>query len=150
MNYEMLIERARYAAKETVCMVEPRLLNRMADALENQEKVIAGLREIIEKQGGVNLRAAQTALDLDRAYAELRDEKHRFDRLSDFEVAEAKELAYTKKLLEMARGERDAVTKRMVELEQELAQLKKEQTLPALDAGRNAPKTSIPQEVADV
>ena len=49
------------------------------------------------------------------------DERDRFDRLSDFEVAEAEELAHTKKLLEMARAERDAVTKRMIELEVESA-----------------------------
>lgn len=35
-----------------------------------------------------------------------------------------KELEHTKRLYEMAKAERDAVTKRMVELEQELAQIK--------------------------
>ena len=103
MNYEMLIERARYAAKSTLCMVEPRLLNRMADALENQEKVIDGLREIIEKQGGVSLRTTDLALELDSVKAEL---------------------AFAKNQLMWAQAERDTVTKRMVQLEQELAVIK--------------------------
>lgn len=137
MNYELLIERARQAAKETVCIIEPRILNQMADALENQERFIQGLQEIIKQQGGVNLRAADMALELDKVKAELVDERDRFDRLSDFEVAEAEELAeekrrsdslsdtvldmakeltYTKKLLEMAQAERDVVTKRMIQM----------------------------------
>ena len=124
MNYELLIERARHAAKETRCLVEPRHLHQMADALENQEKVIEGLREIIKKQGRVTFQTADLALELDTVKAELVDERDRFDRLSDFEVAEAKELEHTKKLLEMARAERDAVTKRMIELEQELEALR--------------------------
>lgn len=75
MNYEMLIERARQAAKETVCIIEPRTLNRLADALENQERFIQGLQEIIKQQGGVNLRAADMALELDAVKAELVDER---------------------------------------------------------------------------
>lgn len=157
MNYEMLIERARYTAKGTFCLVKPRMLNQMADALENQERVIEGLREIIEKQGGAALRGADLALELDTVKAELVDERDRFDRLSDFGVAEAQELAKAKRdlavcelQLHLAADERNIAQKRVIELEQELAQLKKEQTSPALDAGRNAPKTSIPQEVADV
>lgn len=121
MNYELLIERARAAAKETVCIVEPRILNQMADALENQEHFIKGLQEIIKQQGGVTLRAADMALELDAVKAELVDERDRFDRLSDFEVAEAEELAHTKKLLELAQEERDVVTKRMIELAIELS-----------------------------
>ena len=121
MNYELLIERARQAAKETVCIVEPRILNQMADALENQEHFIKGLQEIIKQQGGVNLRAADMALELDSVKAELVDERDRHDRLIDFEVAEAQELAHTKELLELARGERDVVTKRMIELAIELS-----------------------------
>ncbi len=118
MNYELLIERARHAAKEPMCLVQPRHLHQMADALENQEKVIKSLEEIIWKQD----RAIAGMCDGD--CAELRDERDRFDRLRDFEVAEAEELAHTKKLLEMARAERDTVTKRMIELEQELAALR--------------------------
>ena len=114
MNYELLIERARAAAKETVCFVEPRIMNQLADALENQEHFIKGLQEIIKQQGGVTLRAADLALELDKVKAELLDERDRFDRLSDFEVAEAKELSHTKKLLELAQEERDVVTKRMI------------------------------------
>lgn len=114
MNYELLIERARQAAKETVCIIEPRILNQMADALENQERFIQGLQEIIKQQGGVNLRAADMALELDTLKEELVTERHRFDRLSDFEVAEAEELAHTKKQLELAQEEREVVTKRMI------------------------------------
>lgn len=131
MNYELLIERARHAAKETRCLVEPRHLHQMADALENQEKVIEGLREIIKKQGRVTFQTADLALELDTAKAELVDERDRFDRLSDFEVAEAEELAKVKaelavcrNQLKWAEAERDAVTKRMIELEQELARIK--------------------------
>ena len=116
MSYEFLVERARQAAKETVCIVEPRYLHQMADALENQARFVQGLQEIIKQQSGVNLRAADMALELDKVKAELVDERDRFDRLSDFEVAEAKELSHTKKLLELAREERDVVTKRMIEL----------------------------------
>ena len=121
MNYAFLIERARQAAKDTVCFLEPRHLNQMADALENQERFIQGLQEIIKQQGGVTIRAADMALELDTVKAELVDERDRFDRLSDFEVAEAQELAHTKKLLELARAERDVVTKRMIELAIELS-----------------------------
>lgn len=121
MNYEMLIERARQAAKETVCIIEPRILNRLADALENQERFIQGLQEIIKQQGGVNLRAADLALEMDSVKAEMVDERDRHDRLRDFEVVEAQELARTKELLELARGERDVVTKRMIELAIELS-----------------------------
>lgn len=137
MNYAFLIERARQAAKDTVCFLEPRHLNQMADALENQERFIQGLQEIIKQQGDVTIRAADMALELDKVKAELVEERHRFDRLSDFEVAEAAELeeekrlsdrfsnvvfavagelGNTKKQLEMAREERDVVTKRMIEL----------------------------------
>lgn len=157
MNYEFLAERARQFARSNMCVCDSRSLNQMADALENQERVIEGLREIIEKQGGAALRGADLAMELDTVKAELVDERDRFDRLRDFEVAEAEELAKVKRQLavcelqlHLAADERNIAQKRMVELEQELAQLKKEQTLPALDAGRNAPKTSIPQEVADV
>ena len=124
MNYEFLAERARQFARSNMCVCDSRSLNQMADALENQERVIEGLREIIEKQGGAALRGADLALELDTVKAELVDERDRFDRLSDFEVAEAQELAHTKKLLEIARAERDAVTKRMIELEQELAAMR--------------------------
>lgn len=96
MNYELLIERARHAAKEAVCLVEPRILHQMADALENQEKVIKSLEDVIKRQSSVNLKAVQTTLDLDQAYAELAEERYRFDRLSDFDVAEAQELAKVK------------------------------------------------------
>lgn len=114
MNYEFLIERARQTAKESVCVCKPHIINQMADALENQEHFIQGLQEIIKQQGGVNLRAVDMALELDSVKEELAEEKHRFDRLSDFEVAEAQELERTKKLLEMVREERDVVTKRMI------------------------------------
>lgn len=124
MNYEFLAERARQFARSNMCVCDSRSLNQMADALENQEKLIAGLQEIIERQCGVNFNAVNLALELDAVKAELAEEKHRFDRLSDFEVAEAEELERTKKLLEMARAERDAVTRRMIELEQELAAVK--------------------------
>lgn len=86
MNYELLIERARQAAKETVCIVEPRILNQMADALENQEHFIKGLQEIIKQQGGVNLRAADMALELDSVKAELVDERDRHDRMIELAI----------------------------------------------------------------
>lgn len=121
MNYEFLAERARQFARSNMCVCDSRSLNQMADALENQERVIEGMREIIEKQGRVTFQTADLALELDTVKADLVDERDRFDRLSDFEVAEAEELAHTKKLLEMVRAERDAVTKRMIELEQEVA-----------------------------
>lgn len=131
MNYEFLAERARQFARSNMCVCDSRSLNQMADALENQERVIEGLREIIEKQGGVCLRGADLALELDTVKAELVDERDQFDRLSDFEVAEAEELAKVKaelavcrNQLKWAEAERDAVTKRMIELEQELAQIK--------------------------
>lgn len=55
---------------------------------------------------------------------ELQDERYRHDRQADFTVGQSKvmdelrsENAHLKQLLELARGERDAVTKRMIELE---------------------------------
>lgn len=131
MNYEFLAERARQFARSNMCVCDSRSLNQMADALENQERVIEGMREIIEKQGGAALRGADLALELDTVKAELVDERDRFDRLRDFEVAEAEELAKVKaelavcrNQLKWAEAERDAVTKRMIELEQELAALR--------------------------
>lgn len=125
MNYELLIDRARHAAKEPMCLVKPRHLHQMADALENQEKVIKSLEEIIWKQDRA------IAGMCDGGCAELRDERDRFDRLSDFEVAEAQELAKVKAelasvkyRLEWAQAERNIAQKRMIELEQELAQIK--------------------------
>lgn len=97
MNYEMLIERARNAANNTVCLVEPRHLHQMADALENQAKVVKSLEEIIWKQ--------------DRAIEGMRD-------------GGCAELAVCRNQLKWAEAERDTVTKRMIQLEQELAQIK--------------------------
>lgn len=62
--------------------------------------------------------------EIKRLKDELLDEKYRHDRQADFTVGQDKvmrelkeEIEQLKKLLELARGERDAVTKRMIELE---------------------------------
>lgn len=62
--------------------------------------------------------------EVDRLHGELTDERYRHDRQCDFTVGQDKvmrelkeENEQLKKLLELARGERDAVTKRMIELE---------------------------------
>ena len=87
---EMLIDLMREMGKSNSRVwCDARLMNRIADALENQENELKALRQITEKQAGLNQDLAKVALELDR----------------------------TKALLDMAREERDAVTKGMIQLE---------------------------------
>lgn len=68
-----------------------------ADTIENLLTQNRAQQDIIEKQAAVNKRMADRILEMDKQIGALeealRDEKHRFDRLSDFEVAESQQLA---------------------------------------------------------
>ena len=73
---------------------------------------------------------------------ELQDERYRHDRQADFTVGQAKvmdelrsENAHLKQLLELARGERDVVTKRMIELEQQISEVGRMKMKIKLDPG---------------
>ena len=122
---EMLIDRIREIARGQDEVMYNTLI-KAADLMENQANEIKALKQICEKQAVVNQQAAQMALELDTAKAELVDERHRFDRLTDFELAEARELTFAKQLLEVAGTELATATQRMIELEQALAQAENE------------------------
>ena len=62
--------------------------------------------------------------EVEKLREELKDERYRHDRQADFTVGQSKviddlraENEHLRHLLELVRGERDAVTKRMIELE---------------------------------
>lgn len=81
---------------------------------EYQDVIVPGLRRECE---ALNAEVKQLK-------DELLSEKYRHDRQADFTVGQSKvmdelrsENAHLKQLLELARGERDAVTRRMIELE---------------------------------
>lgn len=103
-QYEFLIDRLREVAKG---MDHPqrRTLIQAADALENQRSEIESLKQICEKQAGLNQRVLDLALELDRTKAEG---------------------VSLLKRLDMADAERDIVTKHKIELEQELASSNKQ------------------------
>ena len=61
-----------------------------ADTIENLLTQNRAQQGIIEKQSDLIVKLQDKVKDLEN---ELRDEKHRFDRLSDFEVAESQLLA---------------------------------------------------------
>lgn len=84
------------------------------DALKSENRE---LRQICEKQAAMNGRTAAMALELDQVKAE-RDSLLRLYKKSDQELA-----AMTKRH-EMACEERDVVTLRMIQLEQELAKVR--------------------------
>ena len=99
--YDHLIDRLRNMA--TALERQPygrRALYQAADALENQRSEIEGLKQICEKQAGLNQRIVDLMLELDRVKAE--------------------NIVLLKRL-EMAEAERDIVTKHMIELEETLA-----------------------------
>ena len=103
--------------------------------MNDYKELIDTLRDLTH--GGVRitngsvLREAADAIET--LTAELAEERHRHDRLQDWDRGMTEKLEQAQKRiatltdqLEMARGERDAVTKRMVELEQELPRIKAE------------------------
>ena len=68
--------------------------------------------------------ALDSMREVERLHGELKDERYRHDRQCDFTVGQSKviddlraENEHLRHLLDLVRGERDAVTKRMIELE---------------------------------
>lgn len=89
---------------------------------ETRGKILNEYQEFIVP--GYAKQVSDLEAEIKRLKDELLDEKYSHDRQCDFTVGQGKvmrelkeEIEHLKNLLELVRGERDAVTKRMIELE---------------------------------